>query len=113
VAAAMHELSIAQSIVEIVREQAGKAHVKRLTLVIGQLAGVVPDAIRFCFDVCAEGTVLEGAFLEIIEPPGRGRCPDCGREQQMDALFEMCVCGAAGLECIAGNELRIKEMEIV
>jgi hydrogenase nickel incorporation protein HypA/HybF len=113
VAAAVHELSIAQSIVEIVRERAGEAHVKRLTLVIGQLAGVVPDAIRFCFDVCAEGTVLEGAVLEIIEPAGRGRCPDCGQEQQMNSFFEMCVCGAAGFECIAGDELRIKEMEIV
>lgn len=107
----MHELSIAQSIVEMVCERAGEARVQRLTLVIGKLAAVMPDALRFCFDVCAEGTVLEGAALEIIEPPGRGRCPDCGREQEMTSLFDACACGAAGLDCIGGDELRIKEME--
>ena len=108
----MHELSIAQSIVEMVGERAGDARVHRLTLVIGQLSGVMPEALRFCFDVCTEGTVLEGAALEIIEPSGRGRCPDCGREQEMQSFFEVCACGAAGLDCIAGDELRIKQMEM-
>ena len=108
----MHELSIAQSIVEIVGERAGDARVHRLTLVIGRLSGVMPDALRFCFDICAEGTVLAGVILEIIEPPGRGRCPDCGREQEITSLFDTCVCGAAGLDCIAGDELRIKQMEM-
>ena len=108
----MHELSIAQSIVEMVCERAGEARVHRLTLVIGKLSAVMPDALRFCFDVCAEGTVLQGAALEIIEPRGRGRCPDCGREQDMTSLFDACACGAAGLDCIGGDELRIKEMEM-
>jgi hydrogenase nickel incorporation protein HypA/HybF len=108
----VHELSIAQSIVEMVGERAGEARVHRLTLVVGRLSGVFPDALRFCFDICTEGTVLEGAVLEVIEPPGRGRCPDCGREQEMASLFEVCACGAGGLECIAGGELRIKEMEM-
>ena len=108
----MHELSIAQSIVEMVGERAGDARVHKLTLVIGRLSGVMPDALRFCFDVCAEGTVLEGAVLEIIEPSGRGRCPECGGEQEITSLFDMCVCGATGLGCIAGDELRIKEMEM-
>jgi hydrogenase nickel incorporation protein HypA/HybF len=108
----VHELSIAQSIVEMVCEKEGKARVRRLTLVIGKLSAVMPDALRFCFDICAEGTVLEGAVLDIIEPPGRGRCPDCEREQEMTSLFDACACGVAGLDCIAGDELRIKEMEI-
>jgi len=108
----MHELSIAQSIVEMVGERAGDARVHRLTLVIGRLSGVMPDALRFCFDVCTEGTVLEGAVLEIIEPSGRGRFPDCGWEQEMQSFFEICACGATGLDCIAGDELRIKQMEM-
>jgi hydrogenase nickel incorporation protein HypA/HybF len=108
----VHELSIAQSIVEMVGERPGDARVHKLTLVIGRLSGVMPDALRFCFDVCSEGTVLEGAILEIIEPSGRGRCPDCGREQEITSLFDTCVCGAAGLDCIAGDELRIKQMEM-
>ena len=108
----MHELSIAQSIVEAVAERAGEAHVRRLTLVVARLSAVLPDALRFCFDLCAEGTVLAGAELNIVEPQGRGRCPDCGREQAMNSLFDICACGAVGLECVAGDELLIKEMEI-
>jgi hydrogenase nickel incorporation protein HypA/HybF len=108
----VHELSIAQSIVEMAAERAGDARVHRLTLVIGRLSGVMPDALRFCFDICTEGTVLGGAVLEIIEPSGHGRCRDCGREQEITSLFDMCVCGATGLDCIAGDELRIKEMEM-
>ena len=108
----MHELSIAQSIVEMVGERAGNARVHKLTLVIGRLSGVMPDALRFCFDICTEGTVLEGAVLEIIQPSGRGRCPECGGEQEITSLFDICVCGATGLHCIAGDELRIKQMEM-
>lgn len=108
----MHELSIAQSIVEAVCERAGDSRVRRLTLVVGRLAAVLPDALRFCFEVCAEGTVLAGAELYIVEPAGRGRCRDCGREQGMNSLYDLCACGAAGLECVGGDELLIKEMEI-
>ena len=108
----MHELSIAQSIVEMVGERAGDARVHKLTLVIGRLSGVMPDALRFCFDICTEGTVLEGAVLEVIEPSGRGRCPERGGEQEITSLFDFCVCGATGLDCIAGDELRIKQMEM-
>ena len=101
----MHELSIAQSIVEMVGERAGDARVHRLTLVIGRLSGVMPDALRFCFDVCTEGTVLEGAVLEIIEPSGRGRCPDSVAVRDVRLRRNRS-------RRIAGDELRIKEMEM-
>jgi hydrogenase nickel incorporation protein HypA/HybF len=67
----MHELSIANSIVEICAGRAGDARVTRVRLEIGQLAAVMPDAVRFCFDVCAKDTVLEGAALEIFETAGQ------------------------------------------
>ncbi len=70
----MHELSIATAIVDACAERAGGARVLRVRLEIGQLAAVMPDALRFCFDVCAQGTPLEGAELDIIEIPGRGAC---------------------------------------
>ena len=69
----MHELSIANGIVELCAERAGGERVTRVRLEIGQLSAVLPDAVRFCFDVCAKDTVVEGALLEIIETPGRGR----------------------------------------
>ncbi|OLT16426.1 hypothetical protein BJF78_14160 [Pseudonocardia sp. CNS-139] len=65
----MHELSITQSVVSAVAERLPDAQVRRVRLEIGQLSGLVPDAVRFCFDLVAEGTVCEGAELEIDERP--------------------------------------------
>jgi hydrogenase nickel incorporation protein HypA/HybF len=108
----MHELSIANGIVEICAERAGDARVIRVRLEIGQLSAVMPDAVRFCFDVCARNTVLEGAALEIVETPGRALCRDCGHEVALVQLVGRCVCGSAKLRVIAGEELRIREMEV-
>ena len=66
----MHELGITRNLVAICAEHSGGAPVKRVTLVIGKLAAVMPESIRFCFDICAKGTVLEGARLEIERPEG-------------------------------------------
>jgi hydrogenase nickel incorporation protein HypA/HybF len=108
----MHELSIANGIVEICAEHAGDARVTRVRLEIGQLSAVMPDAVRFCFDVCARNTVVEGAALEIIETPGRAVCRDCGCEVALVQLVGRCVCGSANLRVIAGEELKIREMEV-
>lgn len=60
----MHELGITRSVVAICAEDFGGAAVKRVTLEIGKLSAIVP--VQFCFDVCAKGTVVEGASLEIL-----------------------------------------------
>jgi hydrogenase nickel incorporation protein HypA/HybF len=62
----MHELSLTQNVVAIVAEAAGRRRVKRVTLEVGTLAGVLTDSIAFCFDVVARGTVVEGAALDIV-----------------------------------------------
>jgi len=67
----MHELSVTQSIIEICAERAEGAKVTRVTLEIGTLAAIMPDAVRFCFELCADGTALQGATLEIIETAGQ------------------------------------------
>ena len=67
----MHELSITRNVVAIVSERAVGQRVTRVRLEIGRLSAVVPDSIRFCFDICAQGTPLEGAALEIVERPGQ------------------------------------------
>jgi hydrogenase nickel incorporation protein HypA/HybF len=66
----MHELGITRNIVAIVSERAGEQRVIRIRLSIGKLSAIMLDAIRFCFDVCAKNTLLEGALLEIDQPPG-------------------------------------------
>jgi hydrogenase nickel incorporation protein HypA/HybF len=108
----MHELGIANSIVEICAERAGTERVTRVRLEIGQLSAVLPDAVRFCFDVCARNTVVEGAILEIIETPGRALCRDCNGEVAVAQFVGRCRCGSANLLVIAGEELKISEMEL-
>ena len=109
----MHELGITENIVAIAVEYAAGLPVINLTLEIGQLSAVMPEAIRFCFDVCSQGTVLEGATLEIIEVPGLGRCRQCGTETSLAQPWGICDrCGSVELEIIQGEELKIKEMEV-
>ncbi len=112
----MHELGITQNIVEIAertaREHGGRM-IRSVTVEIGMLSGVVPEAVAFCFDACSRGTMLEGARLNIETIPGRGRCPQCSTEQEIDNTSFACEsCGALGLERISGEELRIKELEV-
>ncbi|WOJ90670.1 hydrogenase maturation nickel metallochaperone HypA [Methylocapsa polymorpha] len=108
----MHEMGITQSIVAIVEEQAAGRKVTRVTLEIGKLAAIMPEAIRFCFDVVAQGGALDGATLDIIEVPGRARCLDCGAEVALVEVFGRCGCGSCRLERLTGEELNIKSMEV-
>ncbi len=108
----MHEMSITRNIVAIVGEHAGDRRVLRVRLEIGKLSAVIPEAIRFCFDIATRGTVLEGARLEIVEIPGRARCRECGRKIDLKGPVGSCPCGSRHLERLAGEELKIKEMEL-
>ncbi|MDZ7962549.1 MAG: hydrogenase maturation nickel metallochaperone HypA [Aulosira sp. DedQUE10] len=108
----MHELGITQNIVAIVTEHAKGKKVQRVVLEIGKLSAIMPDAIRFCFDICTQGTVLERAKLEILEIPGLAECRQCGRKIALDKLFGICECGSVQLNLITGEELKIKEIEI-
>jgi hydrogenase nickel incorporation protein HypA/HybF len=66
----MHELGITEEIVDIAARYATADKVRRIVVEIGRETAVLPDAVRFCFDLCAEGTAVEGAELEIIEMAG-------------------------------------------
>jgi hydrogenase nickel incorporation protein HypA/HybF len=109
----MHELAITESIVAAVAERMGDTPIRRLKVEIGRLSGVVPDAVRFCFELAAAGTTLEGAALEIDELPGRVRCRSCGVEFDTDDVIAICMCGGVGGEAVRGAELRIREVEVL
>jgi len=109
----MNEMAVTQEIVEILRQRAGDRKVRRVVIEIGKLSAVLPDAVRFCFDLCTEGTPAEGAALEILEPPGRARCRACGGDVALERPFGRCACGSTDLEWISGEELRVMEMEVV
>jgi hydrogenase nickel incorporation protein HypA/HybF len=111
----VHELGITQSLVEACCGAAGDAaatQVRRVTIEIGCLAGLLPDAVRFCYDVCAQGTPLEGSVLDIACVPGEGRCRDCGAVMVAQDLLSLCACGSANVAFTGGDALRIKQMEI-
>jgi hydrogenase nickel incorporation protein HypA/HybF len=109
----VHEMAITQSVVHAVCERMGDTPVRRVCLEIGTLSGVVADSVRFCFDLITEGTTLEGASLEIVQPSGKARCRDCGVDFALDDLLMLCACGSANRELLAGEELRIREVEVL
>ncbi len=107
----MHEMSITRNLVEIVCAEAGRRPVRRVRLEVGRLTAVMPDALRFCFDVASAGTVLAGAVLQIEEIDGEARCEGCGRHFAMPVGGARCGCGALGCKLLRGEELRIVELE--
>lgn len=108
----MHELAIAENIVDAICERADGRRVRRVIVRIGALTAVVPEAMRFCFDLACEGTVAEGARLEIEERPGAARCRLCGAEVELADPILLCPCGSADLAVTAGRELQIVSMEV-
>ena len=108
----MHELAIPQDIVDAVCARADGRRVRRVTVRIGKLTAVVPDAMRFCFDLAVEGTVADGARLEIEERAGEARCHECGAEVELADPILLCPCGSANLAVTAGRELQIVSMEV-
>lgn len=109
----MHEMSITQGIVEICQENAAGRQVLEVTLEVGALSGVIPDAVEFCFAACTAGTVLEGARLVIEEIAGQGHCGSCGADFEVRAYYDPCPsCGSFGVAIVAGEELRVKELEV-
>lgn len=108
----MHELSIAQSVVEAVTERADGRKVISVRLQVGRLSGVVPDALRFSFDIVTEGTSAAGAALLIDEPGGRASCRSCGSDFELADPLLLCPCGSADVEVVSGRELLISSMEV-
>ena len=109
----MHELSIAESVVDAVLERTADRHVSTIRLQVGRLSGVVPDALTFCFELATAGTPLEGAELEIEEPTGRAHCRGCGCGFTLRDLILLCDCGSADVEVTSGRELQVMSVELV
>jgi hydrogenase nickel incorporation protein HypA/HybF len=109
----MHELSITQSVVDTIADRMDGAKVTGVRLEIGRLSGVMPDQVRFCFDLVCAGTTLDGAWLDIVEPAGRAWCRDCATEFEPAGPIMLCGCGSADVSVLGGQELRITAVEVV
>ena len=112
----MHEMSLCESILEIIEQQAQQQQyqkVKKVWLEIGALSSVEPEAMLFCFDAVMQTPLVTGAKLEIIHIQGEAQCLQCNKDVVIEQRYDACpVCGHFPLQINAGEEMRIKELEV-
>ncbi len=109
----MHELSIAQAIVDVAARHAGGSPVVRVHVRIGRLRQVVPSALAFAFELCTHGTPLDGAALEVEAVPIGAVCRDCAAEGELDGFPLACpACGSLSVDVVRGEELQVESLEL-
>jgi hydrogenase nickel incorporation protein HypA/HybF len=109
----MHELSIAEALVDIAVRHARGRPVSRVEVAVGHLRQVVPSALSFAFELVAQGTPVEGAELVMNVVPAAGRCRACGEESVLDGWPLLCrACGSADMAVTAGEELRVESLDV-
>lgn len=117
----MHEMSITQEIIEIIRQEMDKHGVRELreaVVVHGQLTNIVPDAMQFAWEALTRETDLEGSTLVTREEPLQLTCGGCGHgfsPEDLSAVFAPCPeCGEQlGHQVVAGRELYIENIEAI
>jgi hydrogenase nickel incorporation protein HypA/HybF len=112
----VHEVSLVESIIELVEEERRKqdfSRVRMVRLAVGALGHAEPEALRFCFGAVTRGTIVDGARLETETIVGEGWCSGCRRTVPLEDRFAVCpLCGLAQVQMTAGDELRLTEMEV-
>ena len=112
----MHEMALAESMLEIVEETARRNGASRVTAVrleLGALAHVEAEALRFCFDAVTRGGVAGAARLEIVATEGLAWCIRCAATVPLARRGEPCPrCGGFQLNVTQGTDMRLKEIEI-
>ena len=112
----MHEMSLCEGILQVLESEASKQgfnKVKNVWLEIGDLSGVEIDAMLFSFDAVTRDSIADGAKLNIINIPGTAWCMQCARNVTVKQRFDQCPnCGSYQLQVTAGDEMKIKELEV-
>lgn len=113
----MHEMGIAMQIIEIatasIPADMEGARVARVNLKVGKLSAVVPDSLRFCFEIASQDTPLRHAELNIEEIPVVIYCGDCNAQWAIsDPVFTCRKCNGANIKVISGRELDIDSIEV-
>lgn len=111
----MHELALAEGILDIVLSYADKNNaqkVSEISVLVGEMTEVVPDSLIFCFESVARGTKAEGAKLILKNVPLVGKCMDCGYQAKIEHYNFTCPkCKSLRMEIISGRELRVESLE--
>lgn len=112
----MHEMSLAEGVLQLVEDTARRENarrVKTVVLEIGRLSSVEQSALRFCLEVVMDGSLAQGAALEIIDVPGAGWCMMCAETVPVEEQYGACPkCGSHQVQPTGGTEMRVKEIEI-
>ncbi len=112
----MHEMSLCEGILQVLETESRKQgfdRVKAVWLEIGELSGVEIDAMRFSFDAVTRNSLAEGSALNIIDVPGTAWCMQCAKNVSVKQRFDACPdCGSYQLQVTAGEEMKIKELEV-
>lgn len=112
----MHEMTLALNLVDLATETAREAQAKKIThieLEMGTLSGVMKEALVTCFEVAKQNTLAQDCQLEIVEISGRGECPVCHFQGEVDSFANRCPqCGNWGLNILAGKTLRITTITV-
>ncbi len=112
----MHELGIAQDILEIVKQavpEGQESAVRRIRIRVGQLSGIVPDSLEFCFQAIAGDTAMPQAGLAIEQIPTIFQCRKCSHRFEVSDFEFLCpACQSSDLEMVSGKELDIVEIEM-
>ena len=112
----MHEFSIIQGLIQEVNEYIARENyesVLKISLEIGQMSGVVQDALEFAWDVSTKETTLDGVLLDISIVPVKAGCRKCLKEFQVEGYCFSCPhCKSPDLNILSGYELKIKEMDV-
>ena len=112
----MHELALAESIVNAVKkavENRPDVKVLQVRVRIGELTDIVPDSLQFGFESLIAETSFAGASLEIERVPIYGKCGNCGHEFTVEEFVFICPeCFSTDIDMIRGDELEIVDIEI-
>jgi hydrogenase nickel incorporation protein HypA/HybF len=108
----MHEMAIAEGILTVVLDAAQHHPVDRVRVKIGALHAVVPDSLRFSFELAADGTEAQDAALDIEEVPAVFHCRMCDTKSGLDGpSFHCHACGSPEITIISGEELTVEAVE--
>jgi len=112
----MHEMAVTQSILDIAirhAQQAGAKHIRQINLVIGEMSGVVDDAVQLYFDFLSQETLAAGARLAFERRPAVYRCRACETSFNPPGYEWTCPsCGALDFDIVSGREFRVESIEV-
>lgn len=112
----MHELAIAQGILDIALSTASRNNASKIInvkVLVGELTGTVPEALEFGFTSLTKGTIAETAQLSIKMIPLTGHCRDCDSQGSINKYGFTCTsCGSHAVEIITGRELIVESVEV-